>query len=89
MNLGIQDAFALAAALPGGEGAVDAWAAERHAVARRVLVATDVATRLFVATGRVGERLRPGAFSLLVRFPALMRRIERGLAGMAYPPVPD
>jgi 2-polyprenyl-6-methoxyphenol hydroxylase-like FAD-dependent oxidoreductase len=87
MNLGIQDAWALAAALPRGEAAVEAWAAERHAVARRVLAATHAATRLVAGGhgGRTGALLRRAGFGLLSGVPWLRRRATRALAGLDYP----
>lgn len=89
MNLGVQDAWALAAALArGGEAAVDAWAAERHAVARRVLRATDLATRLVAARGALPAMLRRLVLRGVARRPWLVRRLERALAGLAYPAPP-
>jgi 2-polyprenyl-6-methoxyphenol hydroxylase-like FAD-dependent oxidoreductase len=87
MNLGIQDAWALAAALPRGEAAVDAWAAERHAIARRVLFATHAATRAMAGGhgGRAQVLLRRAAFGLLAGVPWLRRRATRAVAGLDYP----
>ena len=89
MNLGMQDAWALAAALPGGEVAVDAWAAQRHAVARRVLVATDLAMRMATARGGARALLRRLAFGAVAGLPWLRQRMTRALAGLAYPPPVD
>lgn len=89
MNLGIQDGWSLAAALPQGETAVDAWAAERHAVAERVLRATDAGTRMMTSHSplvALGRQFGLGAVSHL---SFLRDRITRALAGMEYPPVPD
>jgi 2-polyprenyl-6-methoxyphenol hydroxylase-like FAD-dependent oxidoreductase len=88
MNLGIQDAWALAAALAVGEAAVDRWAAERHRLARRVLLATDLATRLMTGQGRIAAAIRRAALRLVVPRPSLARVIERALAGLDYPPPP-
>lgn len=88
MNLGIQDAWSLAAALPRGEAAVDAWAAERHAVAARVLRATDAGTRMMTARNPMLGLLRQAAFGTVAALPPLRRRITRAVAGLDYPPVP-
>ena len=85
MNLGMQDAWALAAALARGEAAVDEWATERHAVARRVLIATDLVTRIVAGRGPLGTALRRAGFGLLAHLPALRRRAVRALAGLDYP----
>jgi 2-polyprenyl-6-methoxyphenol hydroxylase-like FAD-dependent oxidoreductase len=89
MNLGIQDAYALAAALPRGEAAVDRWAAERHAVGRRVLFATDLLTRGMTARSGLVPRLRGPIVRFIARHPVLVRRLEYRLAGLAYPEVPE
>ena len=88
MNLGIQDAFALAAALPQGEAAVDAWAAERHKVGQRVLFATDLLTRMMTARGLLARQVRPRVLRFIARHEGLVRRFEHNLAGLAYPEVP-
>jgi 3-(3-hydroxy-phenyl)propionate hydroxylase len=88
MNLGIQDAFALAAALPEGEAAVEAWAAARHRVGARVLRATDVLTRVMGARGALALKLRGPALRFAARRPAIARRMAQGLAGLAYPELP-
>lgn len=89
MNLGIQDAWALSAALAKeDELAVDAWAAERHAVAGKVLRATDAATRLMTASGPLPALVRRIGVTAVARIPALRRRVLTGLSGMLYPPVP-
>jgi 2-polyprenyl-6-methoxyphenol hydroxylase-like FAD-dependent oxidoreductase len=88
MNLGVQDAFALGAALSEGEAAVDRWAAERHGVGRRVLAATDIFTRLVAARGSLPAMLRGVALRVVASQPFLVRGLERRLAGLAYPPVP-
>lgn len=87
MNIGIQDAWALAAALVRGEAAVDEWARERHAVARRVLRATDLGTRLMTGQGTLPGLLRRAGFGLAA-LPWARRRLARALAGLDYPPPP-
>ena len=90
MNLGIQDAWALAAALAQGdatrEAAVEAWATERHAIARRVLLATDMATRVVAGQGTLPSLLRQAGFGLLGALSPLRRRMTRAVAGLDYPP---
>lgn len=88
MNLGMQDAFTLAAALAQGEAAVERWAEDRHRIARRVLVATDLGTRLMAGSGPVAAVLRRTALGLVAGRPPLARRLERALAGLVYPPLP-
>jgi 2-polyprenyl-6-methoxyphenol hydroxylase-like FAD-dependent oxidoreductase len=85
MNLGIQDSWALAAAIAQGEEAVDAWAAERHAIGRRVLAATDAATRMMTGHVPMPGLLRRVAFGLLGGVPLLRRRLTRAVAGLDYP----
>jgi 3-(3-hydroxy-phenyl)propionate hydroxylase len=86
MNLGIQDSWSLAAALAKGDPeAVDAWAAERHAVARKVLHATDAATRLMTRPGAAPRLLRAAGFRLMRALPPLRRRMSQALSGMLYP----
>jgi 2-polyprenyl-6-methoxyphenol hydroxylase-like FAD-dependent oxidoreductase len=87
MNLGIQDAYALAAALRAD--ATAAWAKERRAVGRRVLFATDLATRLLSLHGAISNRLREGALRWALARPPIARRLARGIGGLAYPPIPD
>jgi 2-polyprenyl-6-methoxyphenol hydroxylase-like FAD-dependent oxidoreductase len=89
MNLGIQDAFALAAALVRGEEAVDHWTAERHAIGRKVLRATDFATRMATAQHGLMPLARGLGLRLVASLPPLFRRLERALAGLDYPALPD
>jgi len=89
MNLGIQDAWSLAAALARGEAAIDAWATTRHAVASRVIRATNLGTRVMTSGSPFVGLVRRLAVGTLARVPALRRKVTAALAGMAYPPVPD
>jgi 2-polyprenyl-6-methoxyphenol hydroxylase-like FAD-dependent oxidoreductase len=89
MNFGMQDAFALAAAFGAGSAAVDRWAVERETVGRRVLAATDFATRAVTARSAFVSVLRRAVVGVASRWPSLVRRVERALAGMDYPPVSD
>jgi 2-polyprenyl-6-methoxyphenol hydroxylase-like FAD-dependent oxidoreductase len=89
MNLGMQDAYALAAALPKGADAVDRWAEERHRVGKRVLFATDLLTRAVLGRGGLAARLRGPIARFVARREGMVRRFERNLAGLAYPEVPD
>lgn len=89
MNLGMQDAWSLAAALAQGGAAVDAWATERRAVAAKVLRATDLATRIVTRPGRLAATLRRGVLGVVATQPWLLRRLARGLGGLAYPEPAD
>lgn len=89
MNMGIQDAWSLAAVLPKGEAAIDAWAAERHAVAARVLRATDTATRAMTSRSPLVAVARQVAIRAVAGLPPLRRRLMRALSGMGYPAIPD
>jgi 2-polyprenyl-6-methoxyphenol hydroxylase-like FAD-dependent oxidoreductase len=89
MNLGIQDAYALAGALPKGADAVDRWAAERHRVGKRVLFLTDLLTRAMLGRGGLAAHLRGPIARFIARHEGLVRRFEHNLAGLAYPEVPD
>ena len=88
MNLGMQDAFTLAAALAQDEAAVDRRAAERHRIARRVLLATELGTRLTASRGSMAAMLRRSGARLVARRRSFARASERALAGRDYPPPP-
>jgi 2-polyprenyl-6-methoxyphenol hydroxylase-like FAD-dependent oxidoreductase len=88
MNIGIQDAWSLARAIAGGDAAVDAWAAERRAVAHAVLRNTDRITRAMLAPGLLAP-LRGTLLRLAFHIPALVRRFEAQIAGLNYPPIRD
>jgi 2-polyprenyl-6-methoxyphenol hydroxylase-like FAD-dependent oxidoreductase len=87
MNLGIQDACSLALALPQGEAALAAWAAERRAVAAMVVRRTDAMTRAMLGQTAALRRLRAVALRVLPLLPPARRRFERALAGLDYPPI--
>ncbi len=87
MNLGIQDAWALARAIGEGEAAVDAWAAERHAVARGVLRMTDRATRMVMSRSRLLVPLRARLMGLILGQAWAERRMETAFAGLNYPTI--
>lgn len=89
MNIGVQDAWSLAAALAEGEAAVDRWAAERQALARRVLRVTDLATRTMTARGHVAVWLRDRVLRAVASRPAMVRGLVRAVAGLRYPAPPD
>ncbi len=87
MNLGIQDAWSLARAIGQGEAAVDAWAAERHAVARSVLRMTDRATRMAMSRSALIAPFRAKLMGLVLGQEWAERRIETAFAGMNYPAI--
>ena len=88
MNLGVQDAVALADALAeviGGatESLLDAYSATRRPIAQQVIALTDRLTRL--ATLPRGVRpLRNVVISLAGRVPALRRALASRLSGIVY-----
>lgn len=88
MNLGIQDAWSLAAAFAESPGAVGLWAGRRHGLARQVIRATDLMTRMMTTRSPVLASLRDRAFRLVAGTPALARQMESGLAGLRYPAPP-
>lgn len=87
MNLGIQDACSLALALPGGEQALEAWAADRRRVAAMVVARTDAMTRMILGHSLGIRAVRAVALRVMPRIPAVRRRLERGLAGLDYPAI--
>jgi 2-polyprenyl-6-methoxyphenol hydroxylase-like FAD-dependent oxidoreductase len=88
MNLGIQDAVALAdalAAVLGGapDSVLDDYSATRRPIAQQVIELTDRLTRL--ATLPRGLRpLRNALISLAGRVPALRRGLAYRLSGLVY-----
>lgn len=87
MNTGIQDAVALAAALPSVE-AVDRYAASRRAVADEVIRTADRLTRL--ATMPSWRRpFRNTALTLAGAVPPIPRALAHRLSGLAYRPAAD
>ena len=87
MNLGIQDAIALAgalgAALDGDPVALDSYSAARRPIAQRVLTLTGRLTR--VATVPPAARsLRNVAMRLAAQVPAVRRGLAWRLSGLVY-----
>ncbi len=87
MNLGIQDACALALALPGGAPSLDAWAAARRAVARTVIRRTDLLTGLVLGRHPAVRALRALLLPAVPHLQPLRRRFEGALAGLDYPAI--
>ena len=88
MNLGIQDAVALAdalAAVLGGEpdSLLDDYSAARRPIAKGVVTMTDRLTRL-ATLPRAARPIRNAAISLLGRVPAVRRALARQLSGLVY-----
>ncbi len=88
MNLGIQDAVALAEALAdvlGGapETVLDEYSAARRPIAKDVVSMTDRLTRL--ATLPAAARpIRNAVFSVVGRVPSVQRALARRLSGLVY-----
>jgi 2-polyprenyl-6-methoxyphenol hydroxylase-like FAD-dependent oxidoreductase len=87
MNLGIQDAVALAdavaAALDGDDTLLDAYSATRRPVAQQVVALTDRLTRL--ATLPAGARpVRNLLIGLAGRSPRVRRALTWRLSGLVY-----
>ncbi len=88
MNLGIQDAVALAdalAAVLGGEPdtLLDDYSAARRPIAKGVVTMTDRLTRL-ATLPRAVRPIRNAAISLVGRVPAVRRALARQLSGLVY-----
>ncbi len=89
MNTGIQDAFNLAWKLAlvangaAGEELLDTYHAERYGVARAVLRATDIGTRMIAWRGPVAHRLRRFIVPRLLGRAALRRRLGNAIGGVA------
>ena len=88
MNLGIQDAVALAdalAAVLAGEpdSLLDDYSAARRPIAKGVVTMTDRLTRL-ATLPRAVRPIRNVAISLVGRVPAVRRALARQLSGLAY-----
>ena len=85
MNTGIQDAVSLAAALAGtiadgDDRRLDAWADERHRVAREVVSMTDRITRLATLRGSGGKMVRNAALRLAGHLPQVRSALAKRLA---------
>jgi 2-polyprenyl-6-methoxyphenol hydroxylase-like FAD-dependent oxidoreductase len=88
MNLGIQDAVALADALTqvlGGapDAVLDDYAAARRPIAQQVIALTDRLTRL-ATLPRVLRPIRNVAMGLAGRIPAVRRALAWRLSGLVY-----
>jgi 2-polyprenyl-6-methoxyphenol hydroxylase-like FAD-dependent oxidoreductase len=88
MNLGIQDAIALADALAsvlagGPESALDEYSESRRPIARQVVELTDRLTRL-ATLPRAVRPIRNAAIGLAGRVPAVRRALAQRLSGLVY-----
>ncbi|MGH3557558.1 MAG: FAD-dependent oxidoreductase [Mycobacterium sp.] len=88
MNLGIQDAVALADALDdvlrgGSDAAFDAYSANRRPIAREVLATTGRLTRL-ATLPRAARPVRNGLMRLAARVPAVRSGLAWRLSGLVY-----
>jgi len=88
MNLGIQDAVALSAALVDVlDGApdtlLDEYSAARRPIARQVVALTDRLTRL-ATLPRAARPVRNSAMSLAGRIPGVRLALARRLSGLVY-----
>jgi 2-polyprenyl-6-methoxyphenol hydroxylase-like FAD-dependent oxidoreductase len=88
MNLGIQDAVALAdalAAVLAGEpdSLLDDYSAARRPIAKGVVTMTDRLTRL-ATLPRAARPIRNAAISVVGRVPAVRRALARQLSGLVY-----
>jgi 2-polyprenyl-6-methoxyphenol hydroxylase-like FAD-dependent oxidoreductase len=88
MNLGIQDAVALADALGevltgGADSVLDEYSAARRPIARDVVTMTDRLTRL-ATLPRAARRVRNTAIGLAGRVPAVRRALAQRLSGLVY-----
>ena len=88
MNLGIQDAIALADALAsvlagGQESALDEYSDARRPIARQVVALTDRLTRL-ATLPRAARPIRNAAIGLAGRVPAVRRALAQRLSGLVY-----
>jgi len=86
MNLGIQDAVALAdalAAVLGGapDSVLDEYSAARRPIAQQVVEMTDRLTRL-ATLPRAARQIRNTAISLVGRIPSVRRALAMRLSGL-------
>ena len=82
MNTGIQDSVSLAEALTGtladgDEARLDAWAAQRHRVARDVVALTDRMTRVATMKSPTGKALRNVAVMFAGHLPPVRAAVAR------------
>jgi 2-polyprenyl-6-methoxyphenol hydroxylase-like FAD-dependent oxidoreductase len=85
MNTGIQDSVSLAAALTdtlrdGDDARLDAWASERHRIARDVVMMTDRMTRVATMKSATGQALRNLAVIFAGYLPPVRAALARTLA---------
>jgi 2-polyprenyl-6-methoxyphenol hydroxylase-like FAD-dependent oxidoreductase len=88
MNLGIQDAVALADALAdvfagGRDSVLDDYSAARRPIAQQVVEMTDKLTRL-ATMPRVARPIRNIAIGVVGRIPAVRRALAMRLSGLVY-----
>jgi 2-polyprenyl-6-methoxyphenol hydroxylase-like FAD-dependent oxidoreductase len=88
MNLGIQDAVALAGALHevlngASDDALDAYSSDRRPMARDVIATTDRLTRLSTLP-RSARPVRNTVMRLAARVPAVRSRLAWRLSGLVY-----
>jgi len=88
MNLGIQDAVALADALAGvlggaPESTLDEYSAARRPIAQQVVEMTDRLTRL-ATLPRAARPIRNVAIGIAGRIPAVQRALAMRLSGLVY-----
>jgi 2-polyprenyl-6-methoxyphenol hydroxylase-like FAD-dependent oxidoreductase len=88
MNTGIQDSVSLAEALTGtladgDEARLDAWAAQRHRVARDVVALTGRMTRVATMKSPTGKALRNVAVMFAGHLPPVRAAVARTLAELA------
>jgi 2-polyprenyl-6-methoxyphenol hydroxylase-like FAD-dependent oxidoreductase len=88
MNLGIQDAVALADALAGvldggPDSVLDDYSAARRPIAQQVVEMTDRLTRL-ATLPRAARPIRNAAIGVLGRIPAIQRALAMRLSGLVY-----
>ena len=85
MNTGIQDSVSLAQALTntlddGNDARLDAWATDRHRIARDVVAMTDRMTRLATMKSATGQTLRNIAVAFAGHLPPVRSALAKNLA---------
>jgi 2-polyprenyl-6-methoxyphenol hydroxylase-like FAD-dependent oxidoreductase len=88
MNLGIQDAVALADALAtvlagGPDSALDEYADARRPIAKQVVSLTDRLTKLATLPAAL-RPIRNAVIGVAGRFPAVQRALAWRLSGLVY-----